>query len=246
MSCRKKVNLPNSKRLDFNQSTYIITDLFDRYLNQQIKGVRKIRIEFTDKVDILDIYLPESISPICHIHKSFDFDNYFAQSKTDRRKIILETLYDAVKNLCKETDYDLTPFTIAYEKVKELNYENKFIYGKLTSSPNRKLKAGIQIEVTEEKAILSVVFSDAPKSARFQKSGRFEEVKFLETLPHYMFIYRLVHKGKWTSSNIYTVSDKSRQVNFDVSFTDKISKLRFEPKTATIEVIENTLKSVAV
>ncbi len=234
--CDYNILLEKEKQNELNGSSYVITDLFGTCLNTKFKGLRKVVIQLVDDSKVMKIYEPHKISPIASIFLSFDFDNYFAQSKQYRRKIILETLYDAIKEMCQKMNLDLLPFTIAYEKVKELNYENKFIYGKLTSSPNRKYKAGIEIEIIEEKAILSAVLNNGTEKS--------QTIKFLETLPHQMFIYRLVHKGKWTSKDIYTVSDKSRQINFDILFKDNTSKIRFEPKTATIEDLQKALKSV--
>ena len=139
--------------------------------------------------------------------------------------------------MCEKLNYDLTPFTTAYEKVKELNYENKYLYQKQTFSPDRKLKAGIQIEIVEEKAIHSVLFSD-------KNGNELKSITFLETLPHYLFIYKLQYKGKWLSPDTYTISDKSKQIFFDVSFSSGDVSVRFEPKTRSIEELEEGLCSV--
>ncbi len=237
VSCSFDVSFDLDIQKKINGSTQVVTHLYSRILNLSINNLHRYNVELIDKPKVNNYYKP-NFNRISHIEKSFNFNNYFTQSKYNRRTIILETLYDAIKEMCQKMNIDLLPFTIAYEKVKELNYENKFIYGKLTSSPNRKYKASIEIEIIEEKAILSAVLNNGTEKS--------QTIKFLETLPHQMFIYRLVHKGKWTSKDIYTVSDKSRQINFDILFKDNTSKIRFEPKTTTIEELQKALKSVGL
>ena len=234
------VSLNESLSKEFNFSTNVVSSLFDRCLNWTIEGLRKYRIDLHDQRDVFKVHLSDSYTKIAHCHKTFDFNNYFKQSKLKRREIILETLYEAIKNLCKIAGYELKPFTIAYNKVKELNYENIYSLNKPTASRNRKQKAGIQIKFTDESACISVVFYE------YKANDESKCIEIFKTYPHHHFIPQIAHKGKWTQPNVYTISDKSQQINFDVSFTDNTSQLRLEPKTATIEELKKTLKSIAL
>ena len=221
----------------FNFQANRITLLFAQNFRKTINNLSKICVELVDFETDIKIFEPDKISPIAFIEKSFDFDYYFAQDKLERRKIILETLYEAIAALCEKAGYDLSPFTQAYEKVKELNYENRFIYNKLTSSPNRKHKAGIQIEVNEEAADISVVFDTAKQ---------LNNIKILRTLPHYMFIYRFIHKGKWIDNEHYMVSDRTGQVHFTASLTGGEATVEFTPKNRTAEELKMALQKIKV
>ncbi len=86
--------------------------------------------------------------------------------------------------------------------IKELNYINKFIHGKLTFSRNRKHKTGIEIEVNEKAATISVLFTDVNEKP-------LKKVDVLKTRPHFMYIYQVIQKGKWLSTSEYQVSDSS-------------------------------------
>lgn len=218
----------------FNSGANVIAYLFENNLEFKMKGLNKIRVELQNENSQHEtgVFLPAKLTPRVFIRKSFNFDHYFAQPKPERRKIILETLYESIVAMCEKAGYDLAPFTAAYEKVKELNYENRFIYGKIKSSPNRKMKAGIEIEVTEEVATIS---------AYIQLSGKVERITLLKTIPHYLFIYRFIHKGKWTDSNTFVVSNKSGEVNFVVSLSDKSVKTVFEPKNNTVDELKQLL-----
>ncbi len=218
----------------FNTETNVISSLFDYCFNKHIIGLVKIRIELSRKKNINNVFPIRD--KICHIEKTFDFDNYFAQNKLERRKIILETMYESIKDMCQKLNYDLEPFTIAYEKVKDLDYINKFVYKKLTFSRNRKNKAGIEIETNEDAATISVLFTD-------RNEKPMQKVEILKTLPHDMFIYRAVHKGKWISPNEYQVSDRSGQVNFIADLLGE-STIKYVPKNSAEEKLKEAVNEL--
>ncbi len=221
------------KKKKFNIGANAISSLFDRCLNKQYKGLVKILIELTDKNIYYTFDKPSKVSPFCHIVQSFNFSYYFAQNKLERRKIILETLYDSIKKMCQQLNYDLEPFTKAYQKVKELNYINKYIHGKMIFAKNRKHKAGIEIEVNEDVATISTLFTD-------KNNKPLLKLGLLKTLPHYMFIYRIIHKGKWISTSEYQVSDRSGQINFVAKLSGD-STLILNPKNSTEKELYNIL-----
>ncbi len=222
--------------MKFNQEINSIVLFFGRLILHKLNDLDKIRIEFFETSGIFDIKAPIEISKICHIYKTFDFENYFAQNKLERRKIILETMYESIKDMCQKLNYDLEPFTIAYEKVKDLDYINKFVYKKLTFSRNRKNKAGIEIETNEDAATISVLFTD-------RNEKPMQKVEILKTLPHDMFIYRAIHKGKWISPNEYQVSDSSGQVNFIANLLGG-STIKYVPKSGTQEKLKEAVNEL--
>ncbi len=234
--CYRYAVLSDDIKKSFNRSTFIITDLFNRSLDLTIENTEKIRIELATELDMLNIYLPEGISHVCHIHKSFDFNHYFTQPKPEHRKIILETLYEAIVALCQKTGYNLALFTGAYNKVKELDYENRFIYGKLKSSPNRKNKAGIEIEVTEESANISIIFE--------AQNGEQNKVEILRTIPHYLFIYRFIYKGKWADNEIFKVFNRSGEINFVTSLKNKSVSIQLLPVKHTEKELKKALLDI--
>ncbi len=232
--------ITNEKKKEFNLGANTISSLFDRCLNTHYGGLFKVRVELTNKKNHYTFDQANNVSPFCHIVKSFDFENYFTQNKLEKRKIILETLYGSFQEISYQLNYDLKPFTQAYEKVKTLNYVNKYIHGKLTFSRKRTHKAGIEIEINEQAAIISVVFTD-------KEENQIKKVKIVETLPHYMFIYRVINKGKWISSNEYQISDKSGQINFVVKLKDKTEKIIvFKPKTSTEKELRGILNKTSL
>ncbi len=221
----------------FNRGANTVSSLFDRCLSKHYNGLTKLRISLIDKNDYYTFSEPSKMSPIYHVAKTFDFDNYFAQNKLEGRKIILETMYDSITDMCQKLSLDLNPFTKAYKKVKELNYINKFMFKKLTFSQNRKHKAGIEIETNEDAATISALITDKDRK-------QIQKVELLKTLPHDMFIYSVIHKGKWISINEYQVSDSSGQINFIANMLGKCD-INYVPKNNTIEELKEAMKELS-
>jgi len=225
-------------RKQFNLDCNVVSHSFDRCLSLQIKGLVKIRIDLTSKNDIMRISGPVEGISVAIIVKSFDFNLYDSLSKYERRRLILETLYDSIKPICEKYGFDLAPFKAAYEKVKELNYENRFMYDKLTLSPDKKHKAGIQIEVNEEIADISTVYFDC-KTMQLYK-----QVNILNTIPHFLFMYKLINKGLWVDSETYTVTNKSQEVQFVTSLKNDSVDIKLIPQIHTLEELQEALKRV--
>ncbi len=235
--CNESVAFDDKKQTKFNLAMNAVSLLVEQNLLVEKSNPDKLRIDLFDKENINNIYEPDVIGKICHIEKSFDFDNYFAQNKLEGRKIILETMYDSITDMCQKLSLDLNPFTKAYKKVKELNYINKFMFKKLTFSQNRKHKAGIEIETNEDAATISALITDKDRK-------QIQKVELLKTLPHDMFIYSVIHKGKWISINEYQVSDSSGQINFIANMLGKCD-INYVPKNNTIEELKEAMKELS-
>jgi len=105
------------------------------------------------------------------------------------------------------------------------------------ASPNRQNKASIQVEVTEEAA---TIFVDV------QLLQKVEHLKIVQTKPHFFFIQQLVHSGKWTDNETFTVSNKSGEINFVISLKNNTVNVHFEPKTKTVEQLQKELDGLVV
>ena len=223
----------------FNQSTYVITDVFDRSANIKLKGVRKIHIKLINKDDEFKAYDTQNGLQIISLYMPFDFSHYQSQEKINRRAYLLDTLYKAIENMCSELNYDFQPFQHAYEKVKELDYQNAYIHGKLKTAPDRKHKAGVHIRVEEEHAIISALVQDS-------EGNETARIELLRTLPHYMFIYKFIHQTKWLDKDHFQISDKSGQVVFEINVPEKKAAMHLQPKNLSLpELVQELAQAVA-
>ncbi len=237
LTCDFDAAINKELQKEFNLSSNAVTEIYDYCLNLQIKGIRKISIDLTDKSNTHNIYIPTKISPMIYIYKSFDFDHYFAQDQMTRRKIVLETLHTAICEIPRVYPLDLEPFERAYRKVIELNYINKIVFGKLSTSKNKQFKAGIEIEVNEKEAVISTMFTD-------KEEKPIKRIELLRTLPHYMFIYRVIHAGKWINESEYMVSSRDGEINFKTSLQSDKSEIIFNPKNRSIDDLKTVLHEI--
>jgi len=233
-----QTTIPDEFHQQFNLSANATTHLFDLCLNLQIKGLVKIRIELLNAPDSYLLSPPNKLMPRVIIDKPFDFTHFFAQDRWERRAIVLETLYECIVEMCKVCGYDLAPFTAAYNKVKELNYVNRLIHDKLTVSKDRQHKAGIEIEVNETEATICALFTDRDERP-------VKRVELIRTIPHYMFMYRVIHKGKWLNDKVYVVSDRNGYIQFKASLDSDVAELVLHPNEQVSEArIREVLESV--
>ena len=96
-----------ANEIDFNKSTQEVTLLFTKNFKQKVKGVNKLVISLATDKDYL-FNPPVKMFPIVIIDKPFDFNNYWSVSEQDRKKIILETLYESIKDMCEKMKLELS------------------------------------------------------------------------------------------------------------------------------------------
>ena len=231
--------LEKEKSKNFNIQQNAIALLFGRFLEPYQNGLNKIRIELSDVLKNPIISGPDKYNPFAIIDWPFNFREYFELSRYERRKYINETLHQAMQAMCNELNYDFQPFQRAYEKVKELDYQNAYIHGKLKTAPDRKHKAGVHIRVEEEHAIISALVQDS-------EGNETTRIEILRTLPHYMFIYKFIHQTKWLNKEHFQISDKSGQVVFTVNVPEEKTRMELLPKTMELpELVKEVAIAVA-
>ncbi len=238
LHCDHTATINEDLRKVFHLSSNAVTENYDHHLNISIKGIYKIALSLSNQKLNIPISLPHRIAPRIFLFNSFDFAHYFAQPKMERRKIVLETLHSSICEIPKYYPLDLVPFERAYQKVKDANYICRFIYGKLTATKNRLFKAGIEIEINETEATISVLFTDKDENP-------LKRVELLKTMPHYLFIYRVIHKGQWISNSEYVVCSKSYNYQFKTSLESNTAELFLNTEQHSEEKLRAVLQEIA-
>ena len=233
--------LSQKKEYEYNQSFQYIAFFYSRLLNAPIDQIDRIRLELIDNNNDLyeGIFGPRKDAPRIIIRKTFGFSAFETYNKKERRQATLETLYETLKVLCTNFNYDFQPFQRAYEKVKELDYQNKYIHGKLKTAPDRTHKAGVHIRVEEEHAVISALVQDG-------EGNETARIEILRTLPHYMFIYKFIYQTKWLDKDRFQINDKSGQVVFAINVAEQKATLHLQPKNLSLpELVQEVTQAVA-
>ena len=231
ISCGERKNFKSEILKKFNISTNVIASSYQRSLTKKTLGLQKIMIDLFAEKNIINIGDYKLLEGVSWIHKSFDFEKYFAKDKDEQKVMILHVLNEAILQMCDKFELDKTPFINAYNKVVENNYKNQYVFNKLTLSKNRKHKAGIEINMTEQGAGINIIFTDKNEKILKRK-------EIFRTQPHYYFIYQVIYSGKWLDNNKYIASSKNKNVNFIASIDSDEIEIDIRPKEKKKEILE--------
>ena len=221
----------DADRKSFNINANIVAFMYQRHIGQRVKGLRKITLELFAEENVFFISDFQQTLSVCVIDISFNFKEYFEKNKREQTETILETLHASVLKMCEKFDLDKAPFATAYEKVIESNYTNRYITNRLTLSRNRKHKAGVEINMTEQGAEISVVFTD-------KEGNILQRREVFRTQPHYFFVYQVIYSGKWLDNNRYVASSKNKSVNFIADINSEELVIDLQPKEREKEIRE--------
>ncbi|MBC2147826.1 hypothetical protein [Listeria booriae] len=83
----------------------------------------------------------ELIDTSYEVYYGYDTRSFLELSDQDKKKALLEIVYEGVEIAARENDWCIIPFEKAKRAVIDLDYKNAYLYKKPKSSPNRKYKA---------------------------------------------------------------------------------------------------------
>lgn len=143
-------------------------------------------------------------------YKKFDFDYFESLNLVDKKRFLLDTLYDALMSLCVMQGWSKDPFHEAYEKVIRDNFVNTYII-KRKLSRNKKLSAELIGEHDEKAFDCFVVIK--------QSDGKelLNERLFSEEPDEFLFNSR-IGDIKWVNKTtvVHQSKDKQELARFDI------------------------------
>ena len=203
-------NLSDKSKKKFNIEALSISELFFRSL----KIFRIKPKNFTVLTIILGtIDLPEdssySIEAKGFLHKPlpFNFDEYFSLTPYNKKKLILDTIYNCLISIADKQQIDKDKLQQAYDYCIENNLENKWLLGgKLLKSPSKKYYAAIECYWETDFFQITAIVYDNKKNELFRK--QLLKVAFDKPTGYLGYIYQ--YKPVWevdTKNNEYLVFD---------------------------------------
>ena len=220
----------------FNLFANVISASYQVFLKFDIKEIKKIAIDLTNREIENEVGIFEKT---CLIFRRFNFKDYFAKPFTVRQMEILDTLQDSVMLMCDKYGFDKQPFTDAYKKVIEANFEHKVLFNKLSLAKDRRHRAAIEIDLQEDGARVYVLFTDKSCAELVRR-------EVFRMKPNYYFINQLIHKGKWLDNKRYAVSDRNEIVNFVAQPDSENVELDIRPVNMSHEEIMKKLDMLKV
>lgn len=152
----------------------------------------------------------ELSSSVIKYYKEFDFDYFESLNLVAKKRILLDTLYDALMSLCEMEGWPKGPIHEAYEKVIQENFVNTYtIKGKL--SRNKKLSAELIGDHDEKMFECSIVIKNSDGKELLR------EHLFSEEPDEFLFNTR-IGDVKWINKTTVVRQSKDKQelARFDI------------------------------
>ena len=215
----------NSEEISkFYKSSGIVTNIINRFVKKvKVKNVSKIVISLYKYGDKNFFLPPNSLIRVVAIDKTYDISSLLSLNQVDRKKKILLIVEMLVKEASIRFNWEYEYFDLAFQRVRELNYSNKYIFGKLKKSKSRLFIAGIEIETLEDGTKISFVVFD--KNNIF--IDRFEIIK-----THQLddFYNPFLGKTKWIDNEFFVLINKEGSICFKLDILYKKIDLIFSSK----------------
>lgn len=193
------------KQAQFYFETNCTVYLFEQFLPKlQFDDVRSVQFEcypdaeFTCQPIIMDGLLPVTIP--------YDVSEFYSLTDIEKKKKTLDLMMEGLKVICKERGWDEQPFLYAYQKVIGKNYIFKKTYKNPKSSPNRKLRAKVEIEIGLYDCTASLVVEDK------EQKQIYSEVLY-KTKPRFDLVYPFLGNIKWNGNDEVRVHERKPNEN---------------------------------
>jgi hypothetical protein len=131
---------------------------------------------------------------VCELQVVYDADEFFALSNYDKKVTTLRILKQGIDLVAEEKHWDKEPFDIAYNKVIECDYVNKWIWKKTKYNPSKKLIAKIYGEHDVDSVDISLVILN-------RKGEELKRVKIISTLPDELCYSIHLGELRWVSDS---------------------------------------------
>jgi hypothetical protein len=131
------------KRRLFCLQTRCVTSMFER-----VFGRRKMKTTETWKVlvECVEIVTDYRVRPgeVACVQVKCDFDQVTKSTDYQKKQAALELLVAGIEKVALQEQWDLTQFRFVYNRIRELEYNNEWVWRKPLKSPDRKHSAEVQ------------------------------------------------------------------------------------------------------
>jgi hypothetical protein len=219
----------------FSTRANVVSDLYVHFL-EGYKPAKTSRISVTLKSEGMNLNEPVHFGSILNADAILNKEKFWQQNEAVQKEIILNTIHQTAIGCADKFKWDKEVFHRAYQKVKDADFIFK-VETNAKLSPDKKLKAALAIEKTEEKTIISANFYD--------HAGKLlTTIPLFDSFQNEMFYGALVRNFQWFSNSEFGVCSKTRELKILGDFTTGQSKIVIEPDKNSREAIEGQLRYV--
>lgn len=189
------------KRMNFRDEVRCIAEMYIYNLGKfETKETKKVIIHCVTEISTHEV---KTCDGFTEIEVELDFHTYSQLSNEDKKKLILEKLYEGVTKVAQYYQWNLDLFKDAYHSIVEKHYKNEYVWKK-KSSPSRKYTAEIfcQHEIDKYVIKMNIKTSDTDELIK-------SEILITERPNEFAFVKHLGNL-KWESNTKVVLLNKSR------------------------------------
>jgi hypothetical protein len=189
------------KRMNFRDEIRCIADLYLHHLGKfQTQETKKIMINCVERIHNDEIQNCDGFS---EVEVRFDLRTYSECKKEEKKKFILEKLYEGVLKVGEAYKWEMPILQQAYQSVIESNYKNEYVW-KQKVSPSRKYTAEIfcQHEVDKYGVTMNIKVRNTDEIVK-------SELLIVERPNEFAFVKHLGNL-KWISNTEVILSNKNK------------------------------------
>lgn len=197
------------KRIKFRDEIRCIAGMYLHHLGKfQTQETKKLMINCVERISSIDVQTTSD--GFTEIEVEFDYIAYEKLDNEQKKKMILEKLYDGVRKVGAVYEWDITILNKAYQSVIESNYKNDYVW-KQKTSPSRKYIAEVfcQHELDKYIVTMSIKARDTHKLLN-------SEILFIERPNEFAFVRNLGNLN-WISNTEVILINKNKTKQWLVS-----------------------------
>ena len=139
------------------------------------------------------------------IKQFFDFNNYWKQNEFSKKKIIAELIYSNLMKIYSLLHIEKDKIIDAYNKCKELEFKNEFIFKKHFKVPGRKCYVDLVGYFDLGEFNLNLLLYN-------QASELLKQLKIFSSKPHEIYFHDVYKKTIWLDETKLSVIKKNGEV----------------------------------
>jgi len=235
--------VPDIITSNFRKKASVIEDLYNRFLlarKIRIQGVKKIAITLVEGSSSKQIKPPiTGFSPVVNIQLCYDFESFQKMNLNDQNESILTLIHASLQDASRNFAWNFSGFEDIPEAIRKLDFRNCFLIGKMKTSKDKLLKAGVEVDVTTDYAKISMIFHS-------NDNVLVKRVELIRTHPIRLIFMTLIGKTAWLNDETFEMINKEKDIRFIVSLSDYKPAIHFSSNTKSESQLAAELLALSV
>ncbi len=210
----------------FNSVANVVSQMYSSFLKEvDIPKCQKIAISVSNYSNETNFISGRNfVGGVIGIRKIYhDFNKFETLNFFQKKVEILELMQSYLIELCTQNGYNPEPFVLAYNNIKENNYQSVFILmGKKFTNRKTKISVLVKVEQKEMGALIIFDFYDA-------NSQKLKSIETIEIPNGPLFLDSYMSKGgKWMDDDCFVLLDRDKTPTLKVFLSGKYENLKFK------------------